>query len=134
MNLARNLHTEPIHTDNVPANKIPDDNSGRYRFKMNMAFENENGLWDSQSSEYLGVIGIRTIVCLALSLWANLFVECDDILINLWVVLGVLLALHSSTRIPVHTGKVMVTAMKPSQSLIMWLSLLRFRYDVPIMG
>ena len=134
MNLARNLHTEPIHTDNVPANKIPDDNRGRYRFKMNMAFENENGLWDSQSSAYLGVIGIRTIVCLALSLWANLFVECDDILINLWVVLGVSLALHSSTHIPVRTGKVMVTAMKPSQSLIMWLSLLRFRYDVPIMG
>ena len=84
--------------DNIPANKIPDDNRGRYRFKMHVAFENENGLWGFQSSSYLGVINIQTMVCLVLSLRANLFVECNDILINLWAVLSVSLALQSSTN------------------------------------
>ena len=83
MNLVRDIHTESDHTGNIHANKNPDDNKGRYRFKMHMAFKNENGLCDSQSSAYLGVINIQTTVCLALNLWADLFVECGDILINL---------------------------------------------------
>ena len=83
MNLARGLHTDSAHMDNIPVNKIPDDNRGRYRFEMHMAFKNENGLWGFQSSAYLGVISIQTMVYLVLSLSANLLVKCNDILINL---------------------------------------------------
>ena len=84
-----------------------------------MAFENESGLWDFQSSEYCGIIGMRSVIYLVQGLWADLFVECGDILINLWAVLNVSPALHSSARVPVHTGKVTLMAMEPSQPLVM---------------